>query len=227
MANISSAPGTRTVTVYVATTRQRDGDGLFTAGRARQISYVRFRISIPPGHKPGGIEWPSSTPNLATDFVTVERRQLNQADFEGEVSRRRGGKPPGVGVFVHGYNTNFTEAVFRIAQMTADANVDASPILFAWPSEGSLAGYVSDKDAVTFSRDQLVDLLTELAGKQTAGPITVISHSMGGWLTAEAIRQLRLSGKENVNIDLGGAGITIAESLASGLRQGGSSATSV
>ncbi len=34
-------------------------------------------------------------------------------------------------MFVHGYNTNFTEAVYRIAQMTADAGVDAAPILFA------------------------------------------------------------------------------------------------
>ena len=99
-------------------------------------------------------------------------------------------------MFVHGYNTNFTEAVYRIAQMTADAGVDAAPILFAWPSEGALSGYVADKDAVTFSRDQLADLLSTLARKQTQGPITLVGHSMGGWLTTEAVRQLRLTGKD-------------------------------
>lgn len=194
----ASTPGTKVVTVYVATTRQRDQGGTFTSDRSRTLNYARFRISIPPVHKPGNIEWPGSSPDPRTNFVTVEQRQLDRATFESEVSRSRGGKPPGVGVFVHGYNTNFTEAVFRIAQMAADANVDAVPILFAWPSEGSVGGYVADKEAVTFSRDQLAELLTMLAAKRTQGPIAVVGHSMGGWLTAEAVRQLRIGGKDAV-----------------------------
>ncbi|MFD2250039.1 esterase/lipase superfamily enzyme [Pseudochelatococcus lubricantis] len=194
----ASAPGAKVVTVYVATTRQRDQDGRFTSDRSRALNYARFRISIPPEHKPGNIEWPTSTPDPQKNFVTVEQRQLDRATFQSEVSRSRGGKPPGLGVFVHGYNTNFTEAVFRIAQMAADANVDAVPILFAWPSEGSVGGYVSDKEAVTFSRDQLAALLTMLAAKRTQGPIAVVGHSMGGWLTTEAVRQLRIGGKDAV-----------------------------
>ncbi|PIO97952.1 alpha/beta hydrolase [Pleomorphomonas carboxyditropha] len=195
-----SAPGARTVTVYVATTRQRaEGqDDLFTASRADQVSYARFTISVPPGHKAGEIEWPGRTPDPGKDFVTVERRLLDRAAFEQEVSRRRGGRPPSVGVFVHGYNTNFTEAVFRMAQMSADAGVDGVPILFAWPSEGSVTGYVADKDAVTYSRDQLTELLTMLARRRTTGPITLVGHSMGGWLTAETVRQLRLTGQDAV-----------------------------
>ncbi|RSC21487.1 MULTISPECIES: alpha/beta hydrolase [Rhizobium/Agrobacterium group] len=189
-------PGAKLTTVYVATTRKRDENGVYTSGRSREVSYIRYGISIPPGHKAGNVEWPKSKPNPKTDFVTVEQRVLDAATFEAEVTRKRNGKPPSVGVFVHGYNTNFTEAVYRIAQMTADAGVDAAPILFAWPSEGALSGYVADKDAVTFSRDQLADLLGTLARKETQGPITLVGHSMGGWLTTEAVRQLRLTGKD-------------------------------
>ena len=192
--------GAKITTVYVTTTRKRDENGIYTSGRSREVSYIRYRISIPPGHKAGNVEWPKSKPNPKTDFVTVEQRLLDAPTFEAEVTRSRNGKPPSVGVFVHGYNTNFTEAVYRIAQMTADAGVDAAPIpiLFAWPSEGALSGYVADKDAVTFSRDQLADLLGTLARKQTQGPITLVGHSMGGWLTTEAVRQLRLTGKTAV-----------------------------
>lgn len=189
------------VTVYVATTRQRDAtDGKgFTSERASQLSYAEYTISIPPNHKPGNIEWPARRVDPAKDFAVVATRSLDRAAFEREVSKKRGGHPPDVGVFVHGYNTNFQEALFRMAQMTTDANVkDAAPILFAWPSEGSLAGYVSDKDAVTYSRDQLVALLNMLASHETRGNITVVGHSMGGWLTAEAVRQLRLTGKNAV-----------------------------
>jgi len=78
-----------------------------------------------------------------------------------------------------------------MAQMVADANIDGVPIVFAWPSEGRETGYVADKDAAAFSRDQLAALLTTLARKPGFGRVDVLGHSMGGWLTMEALRQLR------------------------------------
>ncbi|WP_245427417.1 alpha/beta hydrolase [Pleomorphomonas carboxyditropha] len=195
------APDARTVSVYVASTRQRDEANAraFTSGRAEEVGYAEYTISIPPHHKPGNIEWPDRHVDPATDFAVVGYRELKREAFAREVSRPRNGSPPDVGVFVHGFNTNFQEALFRLAQMTADADIEGgSPILFAWPSEGQVRGYISDKDAATYSRDQLVGLLTTLAGMKTRSDITVIGHSMGGWLTAEAIRQLRLTGRNAV-----------------------------
>ena len=188
------------VTVYVATTRQREiaGTNIFSSGRTQQMNYAATTISIPPRHKPGEIEWPKGRPNPQADFVTAEQRALEKPAFEREVSRRRGASRPNIVVFVHGYNTNFPEGLFRLAQLTNDAAFDGVPILFAWPSEGTLEGYISDKDAVTFSRDGLVQLLATLAESPAIGDITVVGHSMGGWLTAEALRQLRLTGKDAV-----------------------------
>ncbi|MGO8411564.1 alpha/beta hydrolase, partial [Rhizobium ruizarguesonis] len=48
------------------------------------------------------------------------------------------------------------------------------------------------------SRDALTDLLAALARDSRIGTITVFAHSMGGWLTVEALRQLRLSGQDDV-----------------------------
>ena len=191
----ATVPGVRQATIYVATTRRRVSPdaNVFSAGRAAEMSYAEFVISIPPGHKPGNIEWPSATPDARSAFVTVSQRVLDKPTFEAEISRRRGARPPEVGVYVHGYNVNFPEAVFRMAQMVADANIDSVPIVFAWPSEGRETGYVADKDAATFSRDQLAALLTTLARKPDFGRIDVLGHSMGGWLTMEALRQLRLT----------------------------------
>lgn len=191
----ATVPGARQATIYVATTRQRVSPdaNVFSAGRAAEMSYAEFVISIPPGHKPGNIEWPSATSDARTAFVTVRQRVLDKPTFEAEISRRRGARPPEVGVYVHGYNVNFQEAVFRMAQMVADANIDGVPIVFAWPSEGRETGYVADKDAATFSRDQLAALLTTLAHEPRSGRIDVLGHSMGGWLTMEALRQLRLT----------------------------------
>jgi esterase/lipase superfamily enzyme len=191
-------PGAQQVTIYVATTRQRafPDANVFTADRGNGVAYAEFTVSLPPGHQSGKVEWPNPSPDPGSTFAVVQQRTLDEAAFEAAVTRRRGDQPTKIGVFVHGYNTNFQEALFRMAQMSADARVDGPQILFAWPSEGRLSGYIADKDAATYSRDQLAALLTTLAKKPGVAKITVIGHSMGGWLTAEALRQLRLTGQD-------------------------------
>ncbi|MCK0197881.1 alpha/beta fold hydrolase [Ancylobacter sp. 6x-1] len=198
---LEPVPGAKVVTVYVATTRDRNIPGSKAFGEAwgRQTGYAAYRISLPPDHKQGQIEWPNGKPDPAHNFVTVEQRPLDHAAFASTVARRgASGQPPKVWVFVHGFNTNFQEAVYRLAQMVGDSGTDTVPILFAWPSAGTVTGYVADKDAATYSRDALANLLTELAQEKTTGKITLIGHSMGGWLTAETLRQLRIAGRGKV-----------------------------
>jgi esterase/lipase superfamily enzyme len=191
-------PGAKIETIYVATTRAVTPQDVYTDGRARQTNYAEFKISIPPNHQPGQIEWPQGAPNPATSFTAVADEPLDASAFEQKIAAHDHGKPVEATVFVHGYNTSFQEALFRFTQVTADSNLDAAAILFAWPSEARLAGYVTDKDAVLYSRDQLVALLTMLAKKRSIGKITVVAHSMGAWLMLEALRQLRLTGRNDV-----------------------------
>lgn len=192
------APGARLVTVYVATTRAREADSLiaYTTDRAPKLHYAEFTIAIPPHHKPGEIEWPTGTPDSAINFVTVRQSLLSREQFERKVAARApGGGGRKAGVFVHGYNISFQESVFRLAQMASDADIDGIPILFAWPAGEKLVGYVADKEAATYSRDALVQLLTTLARDRKPGDVTLLGHSMGAWLTVEALRQLRLTGR--------------------------------
>ena len=191
-------PGAKLVTVYVATTRVRQPDSaiVYTTGRAPTLNYAEFTIAIPPRHKPGEIEWPAGTPDPESDFVTVQQRILSGAEFAQKVSARAPGRDGRkAGVFIHGYNVNFQESVFRLAQMASDADIDGIPILFAWPADDKLVGYVGDKEAATYSRDALAQLLTQLTRDRKPGDVTLLAHSMGAWLTVEALRQLRMTGR--------------------------------
>ena len=140
LAGCAGRPGPEALSeVDAKRARRAAGDGLcrddararfsdanvFTAGRAKEMSYAEFVISIPPGHKPGNIEWPGADarPERRLRHCPPARRSTRPA-FEAAVTRKRGGRPPDVGVFVHGYNVNFQEAVFRMAQMAADADAD-------------------------------------------------------------------------------------------------------
>ena len=102
-------------------------------------------------------------------------------------------------IFAHGFNTNFQEALFRLVQMSTDARIDGKPVLFAWPSQGRATGYTADQESVALSRDDFAELLTILAANPGVGRITVVAHSLGGWLVVEALQQLRkIAGKRQV-----------------------------
>lgn len=103
-------------------------------------------------------------------------------------------------VYVHGYNTGFEEAAFRVTQIVADTGFSGAAILFAWPSRNSLFGYGADKEGATAARDALERLLVNLGGNPDVGRVHVLAHSMGTWLAMELLRQASISG----NASLGG-----------------------
>lgn len=193
------SPEVRRVKVYTVTTRNRvkPASNIFDAGKSPHTNYAELTVSIPPGHKQGMIEWPGKKPDPKKSFAVVEQEVLDQATFLHKV-KATGSEPKRIGIFVHGYNYNFQESIFRLAQMVADSAIEGEPILFSWPSQGSVAGYVADKEAATYSRDHLARLLTELTEASKQNEVFVFAHSMGGWLTVEALRQLRLQGRTDV-----------------------------
>lgn len=185
--------------ILTVTTRDRakPGENVFTTEKSFEPNYARFDISIPPNHKPANIEWPKGkTVNPRTDFAVLSQAALARTAFLETVraNRAKGERP---GVFIHGYNNNFPEALYRLAQLKTDSNIEGTPILFSWPSFASIPAYVADKEAATYSRDALAGLLEDIAA---AGPgeVDIFAHSMGGWLTVEALRQLKLQGKQSV-----------------------------
>lgn len=199
----TSADVADTVTVHVATTRQRDqASGSYSDGRSPSLSFEDFTVSIPRSHQVTDIEWPTAHPDPATSFAVTERKV--QPKFEVAADPVRPGQDGratarrDVVIFVHGYNYNFPESLFRLAQIAADGKLEEAPILFAWPSAATVTGYVADRDAITYSRDGLVQFLTMIDADPRIGRVTLFGHSMGAMLVTESLRQLRLTGQGGV-----------------------------
>lgn len=192
---VSGLEGKR-VKVLVATDRALGEQHTYGSGRG-SLRYEALTISIPPGHRPGKIEWSKArSRDPLESFVVVGRQQLDEQAFKNEVAAR-GGKGGPTAVFVHGYNYSLQEAVFRLAQLAADVDAPA-PILFSWPSDAAVAGYIADRDAVTYARDDLTHVLKTLKMAQPGRKTLVMGHSLGGWLVMETLRQLRLQGRDDV-----------------------------
>src|SRR6476659_2329578 len=202
LAPVAALPGAKTLPIYVATTRERENpsENVFTSNRANGLNFAKFVVSVPPSHKPGNVELPTAPPDLQTSFAVVDQAVMSEADFRNAVAPKSttGRKKHKIFLFVHGFNNNFQESLFRLAQLQADAQIDGIPVLFSWPSQGRVAAYAADKDAAIYSREYLMTLLTTLARGPEVGDILLVGHSMGAMLTADALRQLRAEGKNSV-----------------------------
>ncbi len=200
----SKAPGVaQQVPMFIASTRHKSGD-------APGEVVARFslqNVSLPPGHKPGEIEQPTfGSANAASHFVVTSRRSLDPDAFRAELASHisgRVGNSRDVLLYVHGFNTSLEEARFRLAQIVADGGFTGVPILFTWNSKGELFAYESDKEAATASRDALQRLMLDIAQAPGVGRVQILAHSMGSWLTMEALREAAIAGHADLDGKLG------------------------
>ncbi|MFG1242431.1 alpha/beta hydrolase [Xanthobacter sp. DSM 14520] len=197
----AKAPGAREHVILVASTRERDPRPgvIFNGERSTSLNFAKVDLSVPPAHKAGEIEWPKKgAGDPATDMVVHEAiyRDTEQdflRDMKSELARRPAGQKK-VFIFVHGYNTQFSEALYRLAQMAHDADAPAVPVLFTWASRATTEAYVYDNNSATAARDNLEETI-RLAFGSGADEVSIMAHSMGNWVTVEALRQIRISGK--------------------------------
>lgn len=197
---LAAAPGATDHTMLVASMRARvDGPAIFSGERADHLDFAALTVSVPPVHVSGKVEWPDGKPpgDPAKNFVTRAVSYINGEDaFSGRLRQAVAARPKGkrtVAVFVHGYNTDFDEAAYRFTQMVHDTGFDGVPLLFTWASRGSVLDYVYDRDSATAARDGLEHTLA-MAAASGAEQVAVFAHSMGTFVTVEALRQAKIAG---------------------------------
>ncbi|MBB3132618.1 esterase/lipase superfamily enzyme [Rhizobium pisi] len=193
----SVPPGTSKVDLLVATTRAADDNPavLFSGERGTGLTVNAVDVSIPPeaNRKVGQVQWPKRLPaDPLRDFVTVSVDPL-EGERAGETwLKSHMPKSRRVLVFVHGFNNRYEDAVYRFAQIVHDSHADVAPVVFTWPSRASIFDYNYDKESTNYSRDALEELLTRTAANPAVSDVTVMAHSMGTWLTVEALRQMAI-----------------------------------
>lgn len=164
---------------------------LFSGERGGEMGYARLAFSMPPGRQPGDLPVDASHPDPQRHIVLTSATQLDSAGFARALRTTGAGTPPRKAlVFVHGYNTAFDAAAMRFAQIADDIHFGGVAVLFSWPSRGGVTDYAYDRASADFSRDALEALLKQLARDPAISGIDIFAHSMGNWVTMEALRQL-------------------------------------
>ncbi len=193
--------------IFVATTRasaQRRTE-VFDGERGDVLSFAKVDVTVPAAHEIGKLERPrvGAKVNPAKHFAAT-----NAAIFPGDAAfrealeadiARNGGRAL---VFIHGYNTSFDKAVYRATQIAHDSRYPGTPVLFTWASAGSAIDYVYDNNSATIARNALGDTL-RLVASAGARRIDIVAHSMGNWVTMEALRQAAAAGDRDFGGRLG------------------------
>jgi esterase/lipase superfamily enzyme len=195
--NDQTVPGARRVDMLVATTRERTNSAeMFSGARGQALAFASIAVSIPPAsaRQVGEVQWPRQVPgNPATDFVTLKADVVDRSEALSWFQRKVRGVPRRqVLVFIHGFNNRFEDAVFRFAQVVHDSDAPVVPVLFTWPSRGSVLAYGYDRESTLYSRNALEKLLNAIARDPAVGEISILAHSMGNSLALETLRQMAI-----------------------------------
>lgn len=169
-------PGSTRVRIHVATSRRPYAQASlgFSSRLSARLSLRDYDLAVP------------ADPRALPAVVGVRDTDLRSLGSGLSRSAR-------TVVFVHGYNKSYQQSLFDAARLHVSSTIPDDVILFAWPSAGRTVDYVADRDAALGSRDDLAQLLDALAARRS--DILLVGHSMGAWLTMEALRTLRAAGR--------------------------------
>ncbi|MFK0685723.1 alpha/beta hydrolase [Ochrobactrum sp. BD67] len=194
---VAADPSASRVEMLVTTTRERaKKPGVMFTGERASPSFAEITVSIPPNasRKAGEVAWPRKLPpDPAHDFATLKAAEIDRDSAEKWLHARVRKSPDGsVLVFIHGFNNQFEDAVFRFAQIVHDSGARSVPVLATWPSRGSLLAYGYDRESTNYTRNAVEDLFQYLARDPQVKEVSILAHSMGNWLALEALRQMAI-----------------------------------
>jgi pimeloyl-ACP methyl ester carboxylesterase len=171
-------------TVYFATNRSDDNDFIFGSSRRKGLCYGSGIVEIPKNYRSWrSEEYPKSTIDL--------RPPLTIFDEAGFCEALQGGKAREILIFIHGFNTSFSDALCRAALLKSDLqNFEGNVVVFSWPSANRVERYVADLQAIDASIVFLNSLLAVTLQQAKADRIHILAHSLGCRLLLGALEYI-------------------------------------
>ena len=209
------------VPVFYGTDRGRQQLGaspVYGTERARRLELGRALVTVPKAHQIPNIERPwiyrlpftqivlhSEPEDPRQHFTLKDVRPLSKEEFLELVQQRLKASSDYKDhalVFVHGFNTSFEYALYRTAQIAYDIKFDGVPLLYSWPSMGSLSlqDYSHDRESSGQAEPYLREFLALVARDTGAKSVSIIAHSMGNQLLLPALRDLKRMAPADVTI---------------------------
>jgi esterase/lipase superfamily enzyme len=167
-----------------------------------QLKYGIVNVSIPHNHKIGELESPSIwkfefSEDPSKHIMLQKISLLEKQNFFNKLAKDiKASKKRSTFLFVHGYNTSFSEAAKRTAQISYDLKFDGKAVFYSWPSQGSTFRYGKDEENIEWSQNNIQLFLEDYLTKSDAEEIYLVAHSMGNRGLTKAIVEVMKSKPE-------------------------------
>jgi len=198
----SRAP--KAATRFIRTKLQAPSAQTYYGAKRGALSTGTVMVSVPRNRELGEIPKPSALrfefrPDPAKhtilgDLSIYDGLDTFTAQLKAEVQRSRRKE---AFIFIHGYNNTFPMAVERTAQLAIDLEIDGAPLMYSWPSAGSVFSYRADRQQIV--PETIADLktfLTLVANESGAERLHVVAHSMGNEFLLGALQSLAKDGAD-------------------------------
>lgn len=158
-----------------------------------KLKYGVVEVSIPHDHRIGEIESPSIwkfefSEDPSKHIMLQEITLLEKQNFFKKLANDiQSSKKKSTFLFVHGYNTSFSEAAKRTAQISYDLKFDGKAVFYSWPSQASTFRYGKDEKNIEWSQSNIKRFLEDYLSKCGAEEIYLVAHSMGNRGLTKAI----------------------------------------
>jgi esterase/lipase superfamily enzyme len=151
------------------------------------------RINIPTReHKLGAVErpaWFGPQQRPEKYFAITTLRPLAPDRFFADLNRRlTNSSCREVAVFIHGYNITFSTAALYTSQLSWDWGFRGVPVLYSWPSHGTLLAYPRDEESAHLTEAHLRFFLQGILAKTAATNVHLIAHSLGCRALTEVLK---------------------------------------
>jgi esterase/lipase superfamily enzyme len=182
------------ITTFYATNREWTGKDGYGSNRTQRLEYGRTEVSIPTSRRPGELSLPTLwklelKPDPDKHFILRKIEPLKGDTVRAQLSSALGTtETKSVLLFVHGFNTTFTDVALRTAQLAHDLSFRGLPMFFSWPSAGSARGYFRDEEMAQLSQPAFNQMLDDIAALG-ATDVYVIAHSLGNRLVTNVLKE--------------------------------------
>ena len=182
-------------------TSSEDLNKAFGVERSK-LKYGVVDVSIPHDHRVGEVETPSiwkfefsedPSKHVMLHEITLLEKQKFFKKLADDIQKS---EKKSTFLFVHGYNTSFSEAAKRTAQISYDLKFDGKAVFYSWPSQASTFRYGKDEENIEWSRKNIKRFLEDYLSKSGAEEIYLVAHSMGNRGLTRAIVEVMESKPE-------------------------------
>jgi esterase/lipase superfamily enzyme len=185
--------GYTTVRVFYGTNRTPARDATLAPYYGRTVGDLQYgylNVTIPQIHQLAELETPAPWVDYSFGVESAENKKkyvvlekvmpLSKLEFTQALDKQIKDAPSkDVLIFVHGYNNTFEDAARRTAQLAYDMDFDGTPIMYSWPSQGSVSAYAADENVTDVSALTLVEFLQTVVAQSGATHVHLLAHSMG------------------------------------------------